>query len=111
MSVTITERAATEMQRFLSDRNMAADEHVLRVAVAGGGCSGFEYKLAIDKSVDEANDLITEQHGLRVAVDKRSLLYLDGTTVDYHDGLEQRGFTFNNPNASQSCGCGSSFTC
>jgi len=81
----------------------------LRVGVTGGGCSGFSYSLGFDKAFDEAADSKTEQHGVTVVVDKKSSLYLDGTTLDFHDGIEKRGFTFDNPNAVKSCGCGSSF--
>ena len=75
------------------------------------GCSGFSYSLGFDDKTDDVIDHVSEQHGLQVAVDKKSHLLLDGTTVDFHDGLEKRGFTFENPNATKSCGCGSSFSC
>lgn len=109
--VTVTEKAANEVRRAMSEASMP-EGTVLRVGVAGGGCSGFSYKLGFDagESIDTAKDHITEQHGLQVAIDKKSDLYLDGTTVDYYDGLEKRGFTFDNPNVTRSCGCGSSFS-
>jgi iron-sulfur cluster assembly protein len=106
--ITVTEKAAGEIKRVLSEQNMG--EKVLRIAVAGGGCSGFQYRLGFDDDADTAKDHVSEQHGLKVAVDKKSDLYLDGTTVDFYDGLDRRGFTFNNPNVSKSCGCGSSFS-
>jgi iron-sulfur cluster assembly protein len=106
--IIVTEKAAGEIRRVLAEQNMG--EKVLRVAVAGGGCSGFQYRLGFDDAADAAKDHVTEQHGLKVAVDKKSDLYLDGTTVDFYDGLDKRGFTFNNPNVSKSCGCGSSFS-
>jgi iron-sulfur cluster assembly protein len=109
MAVTITERAAQEVRRVVSEQNMSA-ETVLRIGVAGGGCSGFQYNLGFDNQIDEVKDHVSEQHGIRVAVDKKSALFLDGTTVDFHEGLEKRGFTFDNPNAVRSCGCGSSFS-
>jgi iron-sulfur cluster assembly protein len=109
MSVIITERAAKEVQRVVSEQNMPA-ETVLRIGVAGGGCSGFQYSLGFDNKIDEAADHVTSQHGIQVAVDKKSALFLDGTTVDFYEGLEKRGFTFENPNAVKSCGCGSSFS-
>ncbi len=111
MSITITEKAAAEMSRALEEKSLSVDGHVLRIGVAGGGCGGFQYKLAFDDKVDEAQDDVSTQHGLRVAVDRKSLLFLDGTTIDWYDGLEKRGFTFSNPNAEQSCGCGTSFSC
>ena len=107
--VIITEKAAGEMNRVLSDKKLPA-ETVLRVGIAGGGCSGFSYSLGFDDKVDEMNDVITTQHGLRVAVDRKSAMFLDGTTVDFYDGIERRGFTFDNPNAKKSCGCGTSFS-
>ena len=111
MAVTITEKAAREIQRVISDQNMG-QEKVLRIGVAGGGCSGFQYSLGFDDAAktDAAKDHVTDQHGLKVAVDKKSYLFLDGTTVDFYEGLEKRGFTFDNPNAVKSCGCGSSFS-
>jgi iron-sulfur cluster assembly protein len=111
MSVTLTEKAAGEIKRVIAEQNLAEDM-VLRIGVASGGCSGFSYSLGFDSStgIDAAKDHVAEQHGIKVAVDKKSALYLDGTTVDFYDGLERRGFTFNNPNAVKSCGCGSSFS-
>ncbi|MEX2287722.1 MAG: iron-sulfur cluster assembly accessory protein [Planctomycetaceae bacterium] len=109
MSVTITERAAGEIKRVIGEQNMP-QETVLRIGVAGGGCSGFQYSLGFDNKSDNAADHISSQHGIPVAVDKKSYLFLDGTTVDFYEGLEKRGFTFENPNAVKSCGCGSSFS-
>ncbi|MCX7421723.1 MAG: iron-sulfur cluster assembly accessory protein [Planctomycetia bacterium] len=70
----------------------------------------FEYSLGFETATDELNDIVSDWHGVRVAVDKKSVLYLDGMEIDYHDGIEKRGFVFNNPNATKSCGCGTSFT-
>ncbi|MCA9116357.1 MAG: iron-sulfur cluster assembly accessory protein [Planctomycetaceae bacterium] len=109
MAVTLTEKAAGEIQRVLTEKNMPAGT-VLRVGVAGGGCSGFQYSLGFDEATDAQKDHVTEQHGVPVAVDKKSALYLDGTCIDFYDGLDKRGFTFENPNAVKSCGCGSSFS-
>lgn len=109
MAVTITEKAAKEIQRVIADQKLP-DGTVLRVGVAGGGCSGFQYSLGFDDNTDTTKDHVSEQHGIQVAVDKKSALFLDGTTVDFYDGLEKRGFTFDNPNAVKSCGCGSSFS-
>jgi iron-sulfur cluster assembly protein len=77
--------------------------------VRGGGCSGFSYSLGFDQTFDAQADTKYDQHGVPLVVDKKSALYLDGTTVDFYDGIERRGFTFDNPNAVKSCGCGSSF--
>jgi iron-sulfur cluster assembly accessory protein len=108
MAITLTERAATEVQRIIGEQKLE-DGTLLRVGVTGGGCSGFSYALGFDKEYDEKADSRSTQHGVDVIVDRKSALYLDGTTVDFYDGLEKRGFTFDNPNAVKSCGCGSSF--
>lgn len=109
MSITITEKAAGEIKRVMTDQNMA-NETCLRIGVVGGGCSGFQYALGFDQKFDATKDLKVEQHGIAVLVDKKSDLFLDGTTIDFYEGLEKRGFTFENPNAVKSCGCGSSFS-
>jgi iron-sulfur cluster assembly protein len=82
----------------------------LRVRVQGGGCSGFQNKLDLDAKYDEKTDHKFDFHGVEVVVDKRSLLYLAGATVDFHDDLNKRGFTITNPQAKSTCGCGSSYT-
>ncbi|MEQ8847368.1 iron-sulfur cluster assembly accessory protein [Botrimarina sp.] len=108
MSLVLTERAAEEVKRIIESQKL--DEGAfLRVGVTGGGCSGFSYSLGFDDAYDEKSDSKNQQHGVDVVVDKKSALYLDGTTVDFYDGIERRGFTFENPNAVKSCGCGSSF--
>jgi iron-sulfur cluster assembly protein len=84
------------------------DGMVLRVGVQGGGCSGLSYTLNFDSDVSE-RDRVAEFHGVKLAVDKKFEPYLEGTVVDFYDGLEKRGFVFNNPNVVKSCGCGSSF--
>lgn len=109
MGVTVTEKAAKEVQRFIVEGDYGNDAF-LRISVSGGGCSGFNYGLNIATDYDEANDNETSQHGVRVVVDKKSDLFLDGTTVDYYEGIEQRGFQFHNPNAKRTCGCGNSFS-
>jgi len=108
MGVILSERAAGEVKKIIADQKMEADT-LLRVGVTGGGCSGFSYSLGFDKSYDEKTDSKFDWHGITVVVDKKSALYLDGTTVDFYEGLEKRGFTFENPNAVKTCGCGSSF--
>jgi iron-sulfur cluster assembly protein len=109
MSVTVTEKAAKEVQRFIEEGEY--DENaVLRIGVAGGGCSGFNYSLNIASDFDEINDQKSEQHGVTVVVDRKSALFLEGTTVDYYEGIEARGFQFHNPNAKKTCGCGNSFS-
>ncbi len=109
MSVTLTEKAAKEVQRVMQEGNYPAETY-LRVGVAGGGCSGFQYSLTFANAIDDTADIVTEHHGVKVAVDKKSDLFLDGTKLDFYDGLEKRGFTCENPNAVKSCGCGNSFS-
>ncbi len=109
MALLLSEKAATEVKRIMQDQKLESDM-VLRVGVAGGGCSGFQYSLGFDNKFDDKLDSKYDYHGVTVVVDKKSALYLDGTTVDFYEGLEKRGFTFDNPNAVKSCGCGSSFS-
>lgn len=104
--VIVTERAASQIRRIKESEDL--DEGLyLRVAVEGGGCSGLSYKLGFDIRTDE--DRVIESQGLEIVVDPKHLMYLNGIQIDYPDGLDARGFTFDNPNASESCGCGSSF--
>jgi iron-sulfur cluster assembly protein len=107
MGVTLTEKAATEVKKIITEQNLP-DGTVLRVGVQGGGCSGFSYSLGFDTSTSE-KDRVAEVHGVKLVVEKKFDPYLEGTVVDYYDGLEKRGFVFNNPNVVKSCGCGSSF--
>ena len=110
--VRLTDRAATEVRRIVANKQIPA-QFGLRVGVKGGGCSGMSYVLGFDKhrEHDLTFELETEGGGpITVFMDKRQGLYLMGTTVDYHDGLDARGFVFENPNATQTCGCGSSFS-
>ena len=111
MAVTITENASNELKRFKENSNYSEDS-LLRIGIVSGGCSGFSYdfKFVEPAEYNEENDTISEQHGVKIVVDKKSSLFLDGTTVDYYEGLDKRGFTFDNPNAVKSCGCGSSFS-
>jgi iron-sulfur cluster assembly accessory protein len=108
MSITLTENAAVEVKKVMDEQKM--DDVLLRIGVAGGGCSGFSYSLGFDKAFDDEKDVKSEQHGIAVVVDKKSELYLEGITIDFYSGLEKRGFVFDNPNATKSCGCGSSFS-
>jgi iron-sulfur cluster assembly protein len=108
MPITLTEKAAGEVKRIMEEQKVQ-DEMCLRVGVAGGGCSGFQYSLNFANDYDQTKDSKYEQHGVGIVVDKKSALYLDGTTVDFYDGIDRRGFSFSNPNATRTCGCGSSF--
>lgn len=107
--ITLTETAAREIRHIVEQQELDASKVRLRVGVKGGGCSGFSYILDLtenQKDTDEA----WEQHGITVICDPKSLLYLNGTVVDFKDEIMGRGFVFSNPNATSSCGCGSSFS-
>lgn len=101
------------MKRVLEEQNMNPEEHSLRVAVAGGGCSGFSYSLNFEKKedTDPLNDEQFEENGIQVRVDRKSAMFLEGTEVDFHEDLNKRGFSFKNPKATGGCGCGQSFSC
>jgi len=103
MAIKLTEAAAEEIKKSKEDNSY------LRVAVKGGGCSGFEYSLTFDLEYNEEKDTLSNQYDVDVIVDRKSDLYLDGTVLDYYSDISKRGFTFTNPNAVKSCGCGSSF--
>lgn len=103
--INVTETAASKVRELLE--NEGTPEHGLRIQVAAGGCSGLQYRLGFDTERD--GDKIIEEHGLRVLVDLRSAVQLDGATLDYVDGLMGAGFRIDNPNAKSTCGCGESF--
>jgi iron-sulfur cluster assembly protein len=106
-AVILTERAAQQIKKIKISENIPDDQY-LRVGVKGGGCSGMSYVLGFDHKNDF--DIILEREGIQVIVDQRHLIYLGGTVVDFRDGLDARGFTFENPRAATTCGCGSSFS-
>jgi iron-sulfur cluster assembly protein len=105
--IKITARAVGEISK-IKEQNTIPETYGLRVGVKGGGCSGLSYTLGFDAESRE-NDKILDLQGLQIFVDKKSLFYLMGVELDFTDGLNGRGFTFNNPNATKTCGCGSSF--
>ena len=105
--VTLTEGAAAKVARLMAEEP-AGEAEVLRVAIQGGGCSGFEYALGFDRGAQEG-DVELEFHGIRVVVDPFSAPYLQGSTVDFLEGLQESGFKIDNPNVSSACGCGHSF--
>ncbi len=105
--ITLTENAAKEVQRLIAAQNLT--DANLRLGVKGGGCSGLSYTLNFETEKKE-EDQVFQVHGVRVIVDPKSLIFLEGTTLDFVSGLEGTGFKFVNPNASKSCGCGSSFS-
>ena len=106
-SIDLTEKAANEVVRLKAENNIPA-EHGLRLSVKGGGCSGLSYVLGFDEQARDT-DKVFESLGVNVYVDPKSLFYLSGTVLDFSDGLNGKGFVFNNPQASRTCGCGSSF--
>jgi len=112
MAITLTEKAAGEVKRIISEQqNGGAPERIyLRMRVVGGGCSGFQHKLDLDPVCNPKLDETFDFHGVPVVVDKRSLMYLGDVTVDFHDELNKRGFSITNPTAKSTCGCGSSFS-
>jgi len=107
--IILTETAAREIKTIIEQQGLDAENVRLRVGVKGGGCSGFSYILDLTESQKPADELF-EQHDIKVICDPKSLLYLEGTTVDFKDEIMGRGFVFQNPNATSSCGCGSSFS-
>lgn len=107
--VFLTETAAREIKTIVQQQELDAEKVRLRVGVKGGGCSGFSYVLDLTETQKETDEVF-EHHGIKVICDPKSLLYLNGTTVDFRDEIMGRGFVFQNPNATSSCGCGSSFS-
>tara|TARA_R110002020_G_scaffold55309_2_gene153568 strand:+ start:488 stop:811 length:324 start_codon:yes stop_codon:yes gene_type:complete len=105
MSIKLTEAAALEAKKYLE----STEETYLRVGVKGGGCSGFSYSLQGTNEYNEEQDNLINKQGVNILVDKKSALYLDGTIIDYYNDIAKQGFTFENPNAVKTCGCGSSF--
>lgn len=104
--VSLTDRAARQVEKIKKDEELG-DDLYLRMAVEGGGCSGLSYKLGFDYKSED--DQLFESNGVEIIVDTKHLMYLDGISIDFPDGLDARGFTFDNPNADETCGCGSSF--
>jgi len=107
-TITLTKKAEEKVKEILLDQPETFAG--LRIQVVGGGCSGFQYRMGFDKNFNDQNDTVFEFDGLKVFIDKSSLLYMNGAEVDYVEGLHGAGFKFNNPNVTGSCGCGSSFS-
>ncbi len=105
--VTVTDKAKDKIIALRQEEKRAID-HNIRVGVVGGGCSGLMYNLEFDTEI-KTTDQVVEDRGIKIVVDKKSLLYLVGTVLDFSDGLNGKGFQFVNPNASRTCGCGESF--
>ena len=106
-NMTITETAKNKILTLKNEGNMD-ETHFIRVSVKGGGCSGLSYDLDFDNKINQS-DQVFEDKGEKIVMDMKSFLYLAGTELDFSDGLNGKGFIFNNPNATRECGCGSSF--
>lgn len=107
--IKVSETAKQRVTLLMTDEGFNAEKDFVRVGVKSGGCSGLSYELKFDNKVDEA-DKVFEDNDVRIIVDKKSFLYLVGTTLEYSGGLNGKGFVFNNPNAQRTCGCGESFS-
>jgi len=108
MPITLSEAAAKEIKSIIKDQGLS-DAVALRVGVKGGGCSGFSYVLDLTEAQPE-NDEVMESNGIKILSDRKSYLYLNDTEIDFKDEVMGRGFVFKNPNATHTCGCGSSFS-
>ncbi len=107
--IKVSESASKKIVTMMSDDGFDASNDYVRVGVKSGGCSGLSYDLTFDKSIGE-NDKVFEDNNVKIAVEKKSFLYLAGTILEFSGGLNGKGFVFNNPNASRTCGCGESFS-
>jgi len=110
MNLTVTEKALKELRHIIADQNFDPATIYVRAGVLGGGRIGKQKKFHLDENFNEKLDILTEIDGLKFVTDKRSALYLEGTTIDFQDDLNKRGFKFNNPSVKSTCGCGSSFS-
>lgn len=108
LGITLSEKAAEEVRKFLEQEDAGSEVAGLRVSVIPGGCSGFEYALNLEEEIGE-DDFVVEAHGLKLFVDPFSAQYLSGVAIGYESSFQGSGFTFENPNATGGCGCGSSF--
>lgn len=109
MGIELTETAAREVNTIIEQQELERENVCLRVGVKGGGCSGFSYVLDLSEQQRDTDELF-EMHGVKIVCDPKSYLYLNGTNIDFKDEIMGRGFVFSNPNATSSCGCGSSFS-
>lgn len=107
--IKVATSARDKVRTLMTEEGFDAATDFVRVGVKSGGCSGLTYELKFDNSLDES-DKVFEDNDVRIAVDKKSFLYLVGTTLEYSGGLNGKGFVFNNPNAQRTCGCGESFS-
>jgi iron-sulfur cluster assembly protein len=110
MAITLTELAAKQIKDIITEQKLPAEQTRLRVGVKGGGCSGFSYMLDLTEEAPAETDEQLESNGIQILIDSKSLLYLEGTEIDFKQDMIQSGFVFKNPNATSTCGCGSYFT-
>jgi iron-sulfur cluster assembly protein len=109
MAIILSPTAAKEIQSIIKQQELPAEQTRLRVGVKGGGCSGFSYMLDLTEEAKGDSDEEMESNGVKILCDMKSYLYLNGTEIDFKDEVMGRGFVFKNPNATSTCGCGSSF--
>lgn len=107
--VKVSDQAKIKAVQLMTEDGFDSSTDYIRVGVKSGGCSGLEYVLGFDREINE-QDQVFEDNGIKIIVDKKSILYLAGTVLEYSGGLNGKGFVFNNPNASRTCGCGESFS-
>ncbi|MDF0719211.1 MULTISPECIES: HesB/IscA family protein [Chryseobacterium group] len=107
--IKVSDHAKEKAVQLMTEEGFKPFEDFIRVGVKSGGCSGLEYVLKFDSTKTEA-DQVFEDNGIKIIIDKKSILYLAGTTLEYSGGLNGKGFVFNNPNANRTCGCGESFS-
>ncbi len=107
--VTLSEKALNHIINLMVEAGITPDTHHLRVGVKGGGCSGLSYVMDFDDKIEGTDEVVEADGGLKVVIDRKSVLYLYGTQLTYSDGLNGKGFQWENPNASRTCGCGESF--
>jgi iron-sulfur cluster assembly protein len=107
--ITVSQKALQHVINLMMESGITPDSHHLRVGVKGGGCSGLSYVMDFDDTIETTDETVEVDGGLKVVIDRKSVLYLYGTELDYSDGLNGKGFQWGNPNASRTCGCGESF--
>lgn len=107
--ITVNESAKKHLEGLMNKEGLTPQTHHLRVGVKGGGCSGLSYVMDFDDKTEPTDEIVTLDNGLKVVIDRKSVLYLFGTELNYSDGLNGKGFEWVNPNASRTCGCGESF--
>lgn len=108
--ISVSQKALEHIIELMVESGITPDSHHLRVGVKGGGCSGLSYVMDFDDKVESTDEIVEVDGGLKVIIDRKSVLYLYGTQLNYSDGLNGKGFQWENPNASRTCGCGESFS-